>query len=422
LVPKFVWWALEAQADDHAALLRWTATTDVWSSPLARQAKLTENLVRRYALRGTHDDLLACAALFRQAPDRGSSDELLQGFAAAFVGRPIPPLPTELIDILARTEGRYALILRLRRGDPSALDEALKVVADPQAPPQDRRECIRAIGDVQADPARCVPALLKMLASEQDREMMVAELVALQRFDLPEVGLEIVDLLDRFPDTVRETAHSVLASRSAWALDLARAADTGKVAAETLTQDTVERLRLYADPELIRLVAEHFPVAKVAQEEYDRRIDLFAHIIRSGQGQPLVGQSLFFAKVGCGKCHRMFGAGGDVGPDLTPYNRGNLRHMLLSIVHPSAEIREGYENYTVATDDGQVLTGFKVEENGQILMIRGADGQDRMVPIDAIDSRAITGRSLMPDRLLDSLTDDELRDLFAFLSSTTPPK
>jgi putative heme-binding domain-containing protein len=246
--------------------------------------------------------------------------------------------------------------------------------------------------------------------------------VALQRFDAPGVGSALVAMLDRLPPTARETAQSVLASRTHWALELVRAVAEERISPRALGEDTVERLRMHRDPELARLVTRHFPTAEVTKQEYDRRIDLLTGIVRGGHGQPLTGRALFFGKTGCGKCHRMFGQGGDVGPDLTPYNRGNLGHMLLAIVHPSAEIREGYENHVLVTADGQVLTGFKIDENERVLVLRGADGQDRVVAVDAIDNRTVSNRSLMPEGLLDALTDDELRDLFAFLSSTTPPK
>jgi putative heme-binding domain-containing protein len=319
------------------------------------------------------------------------------------------------------------------------LDEALDVLSDASASRQIQQEYIRAIGDVQADPSRCVPMLLEIIGGQtsagrgdvvqasrlhqnQDVELATAALVALQRFDAPGVGPALVAMLDRLSQPVRETAESVLASRTHWALDLILAVAEERIDPGTLGNDTVERLRMHNDPELIRLVTQHFPAAEVTKQEYDRRIDVLAGVIRAGHGQPLVGQALFFEKSGCGKCHRMFGQGGDVGPDLTPYNRGNLGHMLRAIVHPSAEIREGYENHVLVTADGQVLTGFKIDENERVLVLRGADGQDRVVAVDAIDNRTVSNRSLMPEGLLDALTDDELRDLFAFLSSTTPPK
>ena len=40
-----------------------------------------------------------------------------------------------------------------------------------------------------------------------------------------------------------------------------------------------------------------------------------------------------------------------MGPDLTPFQRDDTERMLLNIVAPSAEIREGFENTFVKTKD-----------------------------------------------------------------------
>ena len=135
-----------------------------------------------------------------------------------------------------------------------------------------------------------------------------------------------------------------------------------------------------------------------------------------------MGESLYFGKAGCASCHTLFDKGGRIGPDLTPYDRSDLDAMLLAIVRPNAEIREGYEHNLLTTKDGRILSGFKVEENPKILILRGLDGQDHLVPRKQIASLVPAGRSLMPPGLLDALTANELRHFFAYLASTTPPK
>ena len=118
----------------------------------------------------------------------------------------------------------------------------------------------------------------------------------------------------------------------------------------------------------------------------------------------------------------MFGKGGRIGPDLTPYDRSDLETILLAIVRPNAEIREGYEHNLLTTKDGRILSGFKVEENPKIVILRGLDGQDHLVAREQIARFEPLKRSLMPEGLLSTLTPDELHHLFAYLASTTPPK
>ena len=60
----------------------------------------------------------------------------------------------------------------------------------------------------------------------------------------------------------------------------------------------------------------------------------------------------------CAACHRLHSEGGEVGPDLTGYQRHDLDSLLLAISDPNAEVREGFENYSIETRDGQRIVGF----------------------------------------------------------------
>jgi putative heme-binding domain-containing protein len=95
--------------------------------------------------------------------------------------------------------------------------------------------------------------------------------------------------------------------------------------------------------------------------------------------------------------------------------------MLLGIINPHAEIREGFETLTILTDDGRVITGFKIDEDANSLVLRTVDGQSQTINKAWIEEQHRSKTSLMPTGLLDELSDAQIRDLFAFLTSTTPP-
>jgi putative heme-binding domain-containing protein len=96
--------------------------------------------------------------------------------------------------------------------------------------------------------------------------------------------------------------------------------------------------------------------------------------------------------------------------------------MLLNIVNPSAEIREGYGSVLVATIDGRALTGVLMDQDLRVIVLRGSDGRDVSIPRDQIEEMKLSLVSLMPEGLLKSLGDKDLRDLFAYLRSSQPPK
>ena len=122
----------------------------------------------------------------------------------------------------------------------------------------------------------------------------------------------------------------------------------------------------------------------------------------------------------CAACHKLFHKGGNVGPDLTPYQRGNLETLLTSVIAPSAEIREGFEYMTLVTTDGRILTGFVTDQDTQIITLRVKAGEDIRVERKDVESLAPVGRSLMPDGLLQGMSDQQVRDFFAYLRISQP--
>ena len=162
------------------------------------------------------------------------------------------------------------------------------------------------------------------------------------------------------------------------------------------------------------------------EQEIDR---LVAYVASLGSGPPIPdidpadgdlaeGQQLYAAN--CGKCHQLFADGGKVGPDLTGYKRDDVRGMLLSVVNPSAEIREGFENYIVRTADGRTLTGLIVDQDSNVVVLRGADGQNVSLARDDVEGLRASRQSLMPDGQLKPMSEQQIRDLFAYLRSTQP--
>ncbi len=135
------------------------------------------------------------------------------------------------------------------------------------------------------------------------------------------------------------------------------------------------------------------------------------------EGNAKRGEDVFRrADLTCQKCHAIGGAGGQVGPDLASIGASaQADYILESILLPNAKIKENYHSLIVETDQGLVLTGIKVRETDTDLILRNAENEEILVPLDSIEERS-DGGSLMPQSLLDSLTRDELLDLVRFLS------
>jgi quinoprotein glucose dehydrogenase len=132
------------------------------------------------------------------------------------------------------------------------------------------------------------------------------------------------------------------------------------------------------------------------------------------------GLTLFREKdeLGCYRCHRAAGNGGEVGPSMDKIGTKRDREYLLrSIVWPNADYAEGFETVLLKLSDGSVAAGMLTKEGpeGVVLSTIGV-AQPQTIP-----SSKIVGRdklpSLMPEGLAQMLSKRELRDIVAFLAS-----
>ncbi|MFN9363216.1 MAG: PVC-type heme-binding CxxCH protein [Planctomycetota bacterium] len=420
-IPLALWWGIEAHADSHEAIIAWAAVSDRWRGDLARASGIFPKLVRRAAMKGTRADLEFCGQLLALAPDEASREQLVGGFLQAYQGRSLPPLPEQLLEQLSRVKGPFADLLGLRRGDPLAVSRAITVIGDPSTDESQRIELIRTLAEMRGGELQVRQLLLKLLATKPSNALGAALLNGLQYGSDPQLAGEVLNLYPELSPPLQEVAISLLASRESWAGDLLTAVKAERVPLAALNSEIRQRLQNYRGELLNQLRAELVPAVSDEAKLLGDRLEAVEAIVRQGQGNPLAGQDLFHGAANCGKCHQMFGRGGEIGPELTSYNRNQLRLMLMAVINPSAEVREGYETLTVATVDGRVLSGFKLEENDETLVLRTVDGQTTTIVRTEIEEMAPSKLSLMPVGLLDSLTESQIRDLFAFLSSTTPP-
>lgn len=139
-----------------------------------------------------------------------------------------------------------------------------------------------------------------------------------------------------------------------------------------------------------------------------------------GNADAETGRRLFFhPKVAlCATCHRHSGRGNVVGPDLSLVSRqGDRESILRSILEPHREVAPQFYPSQVKLKDGTEFIGILLRSSS-VETFRDLAGKERTFPQTEIVSRTELKTSLMPPGLVMSLTDAELRDLLAFLTST----
>jgi putative membrane-bound dehydrogenase-like protein len=415
-VPLLLWWALEAKAaGEREAVLALFDDPALWQRPMVR-THLLHRLMRRYAAGQSRVDLLTCARLFRMAPDADRAKDLLRGFEEAFQGRSLAAVPEELAVELAKVGGQ-SVVLGLRQGRPEAISQALAVIGDPSADKDQALLYVAILGEVRTPQA--VPALLGVVARSSDEALRMAALAALSAYDDPAIAPAVIERYGEFSADVQSVAHSLLAGREASAVALLVAVDAGRIDPATVPRDVVRKLTIYRDERIAPLIARHWGTIEGATtSQMQAAIARLEAAAAGGPGDRYAGKKLFAAS--CGKCHVLFDQGGKIGPDLTAFKRDDVGRMLASIVNPSAEVREGFETFLAVTDDGRAVTGFLVDKDDQVIVLRGTDGQNVSLAAEEIDEIAQQRKSLMPEGLLDPLSDQQVRDLLAYLQSGQP--
>ena len=155
---------------------------------------------------------------------------------------------------------------------------------------------------------------------------------------------------------------------------------------------------------------------KSSKVEYERLVE--AALARPGNVER--GKKLFLTveKSQCLKCHRLNDQGEKVGPELTGIgSRFSRVHIIESLLDPSRTIAAGFQSQTVAMNDGRVLSGLKLSETADTLVLADNQGKKHtLLKADIEESQAHAG-SIMPDGLEKTLTVDEFVDLISFLTS-----
>ena len=278
---------------------------------------------------------------------------------------------------------------------------------------------------VLAENARAAdaPRFLSLLAGNEPEPVKVAAIEALQQFDSAAIAAKLLREYPGLSVALRAKLRAGLLSRKESARTLLQHIDAGAMRATEVSQAEVRAVEHFADPQLDALVRKHWGKINATPEEklaVIRRFNNDLSTVRDKPpGVPTRGREIY--RQLCAGCHQLHGEGTHIGPDLTTANRRDKDFLLTSLVDPSAVIRKEYLNYTVNTKDGRSLNGFVVADSGAAITLVNATNERTTVARDQIASMEDSGVSLMPEGLLNALTPQQRRDLFAYLQADAPP-
>ena len=420
-IPLVLWYGVEplVVADPSRAL------------GLAKASRIP--LVKRYIYRrmasGKRPYLdLLCAELGAAADNRARVT-ILDGMLTALETRataPMPsswaPLATGLIRSSNAAIADRSVALAVIFGDHSVLPVLREVLANVAAPIDRRKEALSSLMRVRD------PELARRLHGLLDDAAMRNEAIRrLASFDDERTPRILIGRFPKFDANAKANAAKTLASRPAYARELLQAIVDGRIPADVLASATTRRLITgLGDADVDRLMKQAWgrarPMAKDKEQlvaQYKKRFPpaVLAKADLS-HGRAVYAKS-------CMKCHTLFGVGREVGPDITGSNRADLDYLLRNILDPSAEVAKEYMNTTLMIEDGRIVDGIVTSENDQTLTIK-TDVETLTIKKSDIDldedgkpERWMPRTSMMPDDQLNALSNEDIRDLLAYVASKT---
>ncbi len=136
-------------------------------------------------------------------------------------------------------------------------------------------------------------------------------------------------------------------------------------------------------------------------------------------GDPKNGKRLFEGQTAkCSQCHRFRGAGGNIGPELSEIGRKPIAEIYRSIAAPSDEIDPRYLTYTIATKEGQVLSGVVRSEGAESVLVLDTNSRTTRLARSQIRQIRPSANSVMPVGLAGVLGEGGVRDVIAYLRGT----
>jgi putative heme-binding domain-containing protein len=417
-----IWWAIESKAaSDRDAVLALVERPETWKRAIVRDV-IVERLARRYVAAGDNGGYAACAWLLEHAPTGADVERIVAGMETQLAGRRFERPPQALDRPLAsllndrtpsiRTPSTALLCLAIRLGSQAAVPKLVERVTDSATIEGERIAAIRALSE--AGPPSCADQLLSLLDRREPEAVHEAVLTAVGRFKEESLGTRLLARWPSLSATLRDRSIDVLVSRPIWTRQLLKAVAAGWVDPKTVSTGQVRHMLLHGDADVARQVAARWgSIRTTTPREKDGKIKAVTIMLARAKGNPQTGHPLFVKH--CSICHRLYGEGNLVGPDLTAADRKNLSVLLPNVVDPSAVIRPEFRCYNVVLADGRILAGLLADSNDSTVTVLDAKNQRTVVKRTDVEEMKVSDMSLMPDNVLEPLGDQEIRDLFAYL-------
>ncbi|MCA9212511.1 MAG: c-type cytochrome [Planctomycetales bacterium] len=410
-LPLMIWYGCESLV--NADLQRFANLAATASIPrvrinaarrIASSTRAAEGLelLAQHLAKTTHGDIVS---------------DLLTGILEGVEGRRRLPMPTSWHEAFDRLMERndatiqdQAIRLAIVFNDQIALQRLQKIANDETHSAADRSRAIDAL--VGQRVAGLDADLIRLIKDASVRPSVLRGLAA---YDSPQTATAILTEYDAMSDGDQQVAQLTLASRESWAMALLNSIEAKLIAPSDLTAYTARQIRALGNETLNTTLAAQWGNVRETPRDKSKQIASIKKWLSPetiASADLARGEQLF--KKQCATCHQLFGEGGKIGPDITGSQRTNLDYMLENIIDPNATLAKDYQMEILETQDGRVITGLIESEDEQTIAVQTVN--ERLVfPAADIANRKSSDVSIMPQGLLEPLSENEIRDLMAYL-------
>ncbi len=354
-----------------------------------------------------------------QSDDPSTQANLLRGINKALEGRRGLTAPA-VWDALAEKLGKspsadvreQVQTLGVTFGSGSALAAMRKVFANQTADKTAREKALESL--LAAKDKETLPLLLE--TAKSPGPLRRASLRGLSSFDDPRVAPFVTESYASLSSEEKQEVLATLLARPTSAKALLAAIDSKVIPLGDIAAPQVRQLKGFKDAQIVDWLRAH-PAMTIAvsnkQGEIARLKTLLTpETVRAGDANR--GRALFSQS--CALCHKLFDAGADIGPEITGANRTDVDYLLGNILDPNALIGKDYQSTTIETTDGRILVGMVRAEDKDAITLKTLAGSIVVLRGD-VSKVDVSEISMRPEGLISALAPDQVRDLFAYLSS-----
>ena len=382
---------------------------------------LTQNIARRLTVEIESDPQSVDRLLaLTEGEELRYPEEIVTAMALALKGWRSAPAPQNWTVVAAKfAKSDSALVrsyvqeLSVVFGDGRAIDELRALVVDGGADPDSRRQALRAI--LASRPDGFASVLHALLG---DRAVSLEAIRGLALYDAPDTPNHLLNASGVYSPEARAEMINTLASRPAYAKFLLQATRQGRIQPSEISAFHARQIEAFGDEALRSDLIAVWGAVRATDAEKKAQIEQLKQVLEGQQfsAAELSQGRAVFNQV-CASCHVLYGQGSNIGPDLTGSNRKQLDYLLENIIDPSASVGADFRAVLFSIDDGRILSGVVREQSERTLTIQTAQEIITLERDQILESKPTT-TSLMPDGLLQNLTEEQIRHLIGYLGSS----